>query len=59
MIELLPASAEVSGGELRIGGVRAGELAEQYGTPLLVLCERTLRERARMLCEVASSAWLL
>jgi diaminopimelate decarboxylase len=46
-IELFPESTEVTDGELRVGGVGARELADQFGTPLLVLCERTLRERAR------------
>ena len=30
-----------------IGGVAAGELAERFGTPLVVYCEQTLRARAR------------
>jgi diaminopimelate decarboxylase len=37
----------VKDGELRVGGVAAGELADRFGTPLVVLCERTLRLRAR------------
>jgi diaminopimelate decarboxylase len=48
VIELFPSSAEIRDGELRIGGLGAGELADRFGTPLLVLCERTLRERVRM-----------
>jgi diaminopimelate decarboxylase len=48
VIELFPSSAEIDGGELSIGEVRASELAERFGTPLVVLCERTLRERARL-----------
>ncbi len=47
MIELFPSSAEVQGGALRIGGLGAPELAERFGTPLVVLCEQTLRDRAR------------
>lgn len=46
MIELFPDSAEVGGGELSLGGVPASRLAEEYGTPLVVYCERTLRARA-------------
>ena len=49
MIELFPDSARVERGELELGGVAAGALAERFGTPLLVYCERTLRERARAL----------
>ena len=47
MLGLFPASAEIGGNELRLGGLGASELAERFGTPLIVLCERTLRERAR------------
>jgi diaminopimelate decarboxylase len=47
VIELFPDSAAVVGGELALGGVRTGELAERFGTPLVVLCEGTLRARAR------------
>lgn len=34
-------------GSLRLGGVHLAELAEQYGTPLYVFDEATLRARAR------------
>ena len=47
MLGLFPASAEIGGNELRLGGLGASELAERFGTPLVVLCERTIRERAR------------
>jgi diaminopimelate decarboxylase len=47
VIELFPDSARVDRGRLSIGGVAVAELAEQFGTPLLVLCEQTLRARAR------------
>jgi diaminopimelate decarboxylase len=51
MIELFPDSARIEGGELRLGGVRASELAEELGTPLVVYCEATLRRQARALRE--------
>ena len=47
MIELFPDTAELRDGELAVGGVGATELAERFGTPLVVLCEATLRGRAR------------
>jgi diaminopimelate decarboxylase len=47
MLELFPETAEDEGGELAIGGLRVGRLAEEQGTPLLVYCERTLRSQAR------------
>ena len=47
MIDLFPDSALVEKGELTVGGVRASELAERFGTPLVAYCEETLRVRAR------------
>ncbi len=49
MLDLFPDSARCDGGELEIGQIRASELAEQFGTPLVVYCEETLRRRARSL----------
>jgi diaminopimelate decarboxylase len=46
MLDLFPASTEVAGGELCLGGVRATELADEHGTPLVVYCEATLRAQA-------------
>ena len=46
-LPLFPDSAAVSDGELVVGGVRTSALAEQFGTPLVVYCEQTLRARAR------------
>jgi diaminopimelate decarboxylase len=56
VIELYPASAEVRDGELRLAGLGAGELAERFGTPLVIVCERTLRERARVFFEAVPGA---
>jgi diaminopimelate decarboxylase len=47
MLELFPDSAAVEDGGLAIGGVRAADLADELGTPLLVYCEQTLRGQAR------------
>jgi diaminopimelate decarboxylase len=47
VIELFPDSAHLRDGELALGGVGATELAERFGTPLVVLCEETLRARTR------------
>jgi len=46
---LLPDSAALDGPSLRLGGITAEALAEEYGTPLVVLCEATLRASARAL----------
>lgn len=49
MLELFPDSASVQQGELVLGGVPASELAERFGTPLVLYCEETLRSQARAL----------
>ena len=49
MLALFPRSAALDDGELTLGGVGVTELAESHGTPLVVLCEETLRERAHAL----------
>lgn len=52
MLELLPDSARTDDGRLVIGGLTADALAERFGTPLSVYCERTLCARA---CEVRTA----
>lgn len=47
MLELFPDTARIDVGELSLGGMRASGLAGQFGTPLYVYCEATLRGRAR------------
>jgi diaminopimelate decarboxylase len=47
MLELFPDTAAIEDGELSIGGVRASALAEEFGTPLVVYCEETIRAQAR------------
>ncbi len=49
MLELFPASARIEKSELLLGGTNASELAERFGTPLVVYCEQTLRAQARAL----------
>jgi diaminopimelate decarboxylase len=56
VLSLLPESASVQSGELVLGSVRATELAERFGTPLLVLCERTLLAQARAYRHAAPDA---
>jgi diaminopimelate decarboxylase len=53
MLDLFPLSATIEDGELIVGGLRASALAEEFGTPLLVYCERTLRADARAYQEAA------
>src|SRR5262249_33840949 len=47
MLDLFPDSARLARGELMLGGLPTPGLAERFGTPLVVYCEETLRERAR------------
>ena len=47
MLELFPDTAEIRDGVLWVGGVSTVALAEEYGTPLVVYCEQTLRNAAR------------
>ena len=53
MLEILPVSARVENGVLTLGGVSASELADRFGTPLVVYCEETLRQQARALLAAA------
>lgn len=46
-LELFPDTATIEGGELAVGGLAASELAREFGTPLVVYCEQTIRARAR------------
>jgi diaminopimelate decarboxylase len=59
VLELFPVSASVESGELLLGGMRAGELADRHGTPLLVYCEETIREQVRAYREAAPDALLV
>jgi diaminopimelate decarboxylase len=51
MEEILPDTAAIDDGRLVVGGCDAVELAELYGTPLLVLDRATLEARARAYAE--------
>ena len=56
MLDLFPDSARIEQGELHIGGLSASELAERFGTPLVVYFEDTLRARAREIREAVPDA---
>lgn len=59
MLELLPVSARIDDGRLSIGGVPASRLADEFGTPLIVYCEETVRSRARAYREAAPGALIV
>jgi diaminopimelate decarboxylase len=56
LLDLLPDTATVDGGRLVIGGIEAHELAERFGTPLVVYDEATLRAQARAYLAAAPGA---
>jgi diaminopimelate decarboxylase len=47
MLELFPDTAEIRDSVLSVGGLSTVDLAEEYGTPLVVYCEETVRASAR------------
>ncbi|HUZ16318.1 MAG TPA: diaminopimelate decarboxylase, partial [Gaiellaceae bacterium] len=59
MLNLFPVTADVSDGELSLGGVRTSALAEEYGTPLVVYCEETIRAQVRAYREAAPGALIV
>jgi len=56
MLALFPSTAQIDDGELRIGGVDTTALAKRFGTPLVVYCEQTLRQRAQLVRRAARDA---
>jgi diaminopimelate decarboxylase len=59
VLGLFPETAAIEDSELAVGGVGASALAEEFGTPLAVYCERTLLVAARAYREAAPDALLL
>ena len=56
MLALFPGGARIAAGVLELDGHAATELAERFGTPLVVYSEASLRERARMFLRAAPGA---
>jgi diaminopimelate decarboxylase len=59
LLELLPDTAAIADGELSVGGVRATDLAERFGTPLVVYDEATVRAQARAYRAAAPDAFMV
>ncbi|HEX7210157.1 MAG TPA: hypothetical protein VF241_04505, partial [Propionibacteriaceae bacterium] len=58
LLDLLPpGSSTDADGMLIIGGCRADDLAEEFGTPVLVVVEGALRARAREYVAELTSRW--
>ncbi|HEY6960444.1 MAG TPA: hypothetical protein VI408_01005, partial [Gaiellaceae bacterium] len=56
MTDLLPDGAAIADGELVLGGVLARDLAGEFGTPVVVYDEETLRAQARAYVAAAPGA---
>jgi diaminopimelate decarboxylase len=59
LISLFPPGSSLEGGMLMVGGCRADDLADEYGTPVLVVAEPALRARAREYVDELSARWAL
>lgn len=58
LIGLFPSGSTLDdGGQLTVGGCGLRDLADQFGTPLYVIDERSLRERARRVRAGLSQRW--
>ncbi len=57
LLELFPGDARLDGDELVVGGVPASQLAQEFGTPTLVIDEGALRARARRYREGLAERW--
>ena len=55
-LDLFPDTAAVESGRLVLGGIRAAELAREFGTPVVVYDEQTLRNQARTYLAAAPGA---
>src|SRR5436853_315418 len=58
-LKLFPETAAVERGELTVSGILGTQLAEEFGTPLVVYCERTVLAAARAYVEAAPGALVL
>ena len=56
MLALFPRGASVEAGQLELHGLGANELAERFGTPLVVYSEDELRARARSFVRASRGA---
>ena len=56
MLALFPPGTRVAGGVLELGGATVTDLADRFGTPLVVYGEAALRERARLFQRAAPGA---
>jgi diaminopimelate decarboxylase len=56
VLSLFPETAAVEDGQLAIGRISTSALAEEFGTPLVVYCEETIRAQVRAYHDAAPGA---
>jgi diaminopimelate decarboxylase len=56
LLDLFPDTAAVESGRLVVGGIPAADLAREFGTPVVVYDEQTLRNQARTYLAAAPGA---
>jgi diaminopimelate decarboxylase len=57
LLDLFPPGASIADDELIVGGCRATELADAFGTPALIIDESALRARARRFLDGLNARW--
>ncbi len=58
LLTLFPRDSRLDNdGVLVVGGCRADDLAEEFGTPALVVAEQSLRDRAREYADTLTERW--
>ena len=57
LISLFPSGSTLDDGMLMVGGCRADDLADEFGTPVLVVAESALRARAREYVDELAVRW--
>ena len=58
LLSLFPPDSRLADdGVLTVGGCRADELAERFGTPVLVVAEQAVRDRAREYADGLAARW--
>ncbi len=58
LLSLFPAGSTVDdAGMLRVGGCRGDDIAAEFGTPVLVVAEQALRDRAREYVDELAARW--
>ncbi|GAA2795629.1 diaminopimelate decarboxylase [Mycolicibacterium pallens] len=57
VLGLFPAGSRIDGGVLSVGGCRLDELAAEFGTPVMVVADDAVRQRAREYLSAFRDRW--